>query len=333
MPRGLPLSIAVLLLVALASAQEFNVAIGLGGRPAAGTILDEITDPRERGAFRELWEGTPKAQIGLARRFIEQYPRSVLLRETYELAARAHVAEGDLAQGLAWAARALRLMPENPFLLVMVADVAAKQRDFDLAAESARDAPASSAPVPTLSLARGVAAPRHLRAALFKQDASRRQIQEAEQALVASLTRSRRHGALYARFNRGGGARGMPRAHFARGEDRWRVADAARQSLHVCMRAARRPRSSGARAPAEPAQPAARWTAARTGAADRRCPLSARRTGVDGDGACSDIRRTSWRLLIRRSLRSRTRTDGRTRHFIEIRRGDNGEWVRYPSIT
>ncbi len=60
--------------------------------------------------------------------------------EAYQLAARAYVAAGDLTSGLDWAKRAIRLMPENPFLLVMMADTAAKQGDLDLAVASARDA-------------------------------------------------------------------------------------------------------------------------------------------------------------------------------------------------
>jgi cytochrome c-type biogenesis protein CcmH/NrfG len=62
------------------------------------------------------------------------------LKEAYELAARASVAAGDPGAGLEWARRCLRLMPENPSLLVMVADVAAKQRNTALAETSARDA-------------------------------------------------------------------------------------------------------------------------------------------------------------------------------------------------
>src|SRR5262245_49970959 len=117
MPRGLLLGAALLLLVALVSAQEINVAIGLGGRPPRATSCDAILDATERRAFREVWDAAPRAQIELAARFAEQYPRSVVLREAYELAARAYVAEGNLAEGLVWANRALRLMPENPFLL------------------------------------------------------------------------------------------------------------------------------------------------------------------------------------------------------------------------
>jgi predicted CXXCH cytochrome family protein len=68
------------------------------------------------------------------------YPASVLLREACELAARASVELGDDGAGLEWAQRSLRLMPENPFLLAMVADVAARQKRLDLAETSARDA-------------------------------------------------------------------------------------------------------------------------------------------------------------------------------------------------
>ena len=136
----------------------------------------------------------PAIKSALAARFVDRYPRSIVLREAYELAARAYVAEGDLVQGLAWANRALRLMPENPFLLVMVADVAAKQRQFDLAVTSARDA---------LRYLEHAERPSHLSrqqwpqvrdglraTALFVQGrvaAVREQYKEAEQSLLASL--------------------------------------------------------------------------------------------------------------------------------------------------
>ena len=63
-----------------------------------------------------------------------------MLREAYELAARASVDIGDHSAALDRARRSLRLLPENPFLLVMTADIAAKQSELDLADESARDA-------------------------------------------------------------------------------------------------------------------------------------------------------------------------------------------------
>ena len=136
-PRGVILLASLVRLAALVSAQEINVANGLVSRQPALTIFDEIDDPAERRAFRGLWDAPPRSQIDLAGRFVDRYPRSLVLREAYELAARAYVAEGDLAQGFAWGMRALRLMPENPSLLVMVADTAAKRGELEVAAASA----------------------------------------------------------------------------------------------------------------------------------------------------------------------------------------------------
>jgi hypothetical protein len=61
MARALILVASVVLLAALVSAQEINVAIGLGGRPSNGTIVDDITDARERRSFMALWDAAPSA--------------------------------------------------------------------------------------------------------------------------------------------------------------------------------------------------------------------------------------------------------------------------------
>ena len=87
-------------------------------------------------------------------------------------------------------------MPENPFLLVMVADIAAKQGDLDLAVESARDAlrylEHAEPPSPICRRQQWPQVRDGLRAtALFVQGrvaASREQYKEAEQSLLASLT-------------------------------------------------------------------------------------------------------------------------------------------------
>ena len=138
-------SAAVLLLListaGLLFAQSVNTTIGRGSIDPTRTIFDEIADRNERTAFRELWTASdPAKKKELALRFADAYPRSVVLKEAYEFAARAFVATGDHAGGLYWAARSLRLLPENPFLLVLVADVAAKRSQDDLAETSARDA-------------------------------------------------------------------------------------------------------------------------------------------------------------------------------------------------
>ena len=72
--------------------------------------------------------------------FVERYPRSVVLREAYELAARTSAALGDDNGALEWGKRALRLLPENPFLLTMMADLAARHGQHQLAETSGRQA-------------------------------------------------------------------------------------------------------------------------------------------------------------------------------------------------
>jgi predicted CXXCH cytochrome family protein len=357
MPRAAILSAALLLLVALASAQEINVAIGLGGRPASVSILDEIDDPRERRAFRELWDANPRRQITLAARFVEDYPRSILLRETYELAARAYVADGNLAAGLDWAGRALRLLPENPFLLVMVADAAAKQGDLERADATAADALrylTHAEPPASIGRERWPQVRAHLRATgLFVRGrvaATREQYKEAEQLLMASLTLNAADtDALYTLGVVRMAVRadeGAARAFFGVARAGGPLASAARDSLRTLHA-----RSAGARTltfdawvatlswnPPEPAPPVHQPTAPVRYAGSRACRECHARvysnwqsTGmarmfreyrpehVIGDFSGAQIVSGLARAVI---------DDGR--HFIDIRRGESGEMVRYP---
>jgi len=356
MSRALLLPAALLLLVALASAQEINVAIGLGGRPAPKTIFDEIADARERQAFRQVWDAASRAQIDLAIRFVEQYPRSIVLREAYELAARAYVAEGDLARGLTWAQRALRLMPENPFLLVMVADTAAKQRNLDLASESARDA---------LRYLEHAERPSHLSTqawpqvrsqlrstALFVQGrvaAVRGQYKEAEQALLASLTLNPDDmEALYTigvvrmavRADQGA-ARAFSRVAQAGGT----LAAASRESLRVLYA-----RSGAAADSFEAWQASLKWSPPEPALPSSRPREPGRFAGSQVCRDCHPKAYATWQSTgMARMFRAyrpadiigdfsgtqvvsdgaRAVTDG-GRHFFDIRRGDTGEWTRYP---
>ena len=88
MSLPLPVLVALLLAISLISAQEFGTAPV--GRPTPATIFDEITNARERSAFHEVWDATdPRKQRDLAIRFVDRYPRSIVLKDAYELAARA----------------------------------------------------------------------------------------------------------------------------------------------------------------------------------------------------------------------------------------------------
>jgi len=356
MSRGACLLAAFLILVALASAQEINVAIGVGARPAPKTLFDEIEDARERRAFRELWDAAPQTQTSLAARFAEDYPSSIVLRETYEVAARAHVAAGDLPQGLVWARRSLRLLPENPFLLVMVADISAKLGDLDLAAESARDALRyldHAEPPAQLSGSRWPVLRDEMRAtALFVQGrvaAHREQYKQAEQSLLASLTLNPNDmEALYtigvvrmAVRSDEGAARAFSRVAQAEGS----LAAAARESLRVLH--ARGPQAGSS---FDAWQAALKWNPPEPAVPVNRPAEPARYAGSLACRDCHARVYTSWQSTgMARMFRdyrdadiigdfsgaqtvaahARAVRDGE-RHFIEIRRGDNNAWVRYP---
>src|SRR5919109_940274 len=115
--------------------------IGVLAQDAGLTIFDEIDNAAERSALRRVWAASdPAAQQRLAADFVAAYPASVALREAYEFGARASIALAQPQRALEWADRSLRLLPENPLLLVMTADVAAKSKQLALAESSARDA-------------------------------------------------------------------------------------------------------------------------------------------------------------------------------------------------
>jgi predicted CXXCH cytochrome family protein len=352
------LAAALLLVVSLASAQEINIAIGLGGRPAARTIFDEIEDLVERSAFREVWDTTdPRAQSSLAMRFVDRYPRSILLREAYELAARASVAAGDLAAGLSWGKRALRLMPENPFLLAMLADIAARHGDLDLALTSARDALSyleqADAPSP-ITPAEWPKARATLRAAALyvvgRVAASRENYKEAEQSLMASLTLNPDDiEALYTIAVVRMAVRadmGAARAFARVARTDTPLAGAAREYLRVLY--ARNGVSGKVDfndwtaslkwTPPEPAQPApaaevpGRYAGS---AACRTCHARAYESW-QATGMARMFRAYRSSDIIGDFSGAQTVSDHArpitvgSRHFIEIRNGNSGEWVRYP---
>jgi tetratricopeptide (TPR) repeat protein len=129
------------LLVSPAAAQQVDTANGPNSPGRTISIFDEIQDSQERSLFKELWN-TKDPQQGRQRAvdFVERYPRSVVLREAYEQAARASAVLGDDNGAIEWGKRALRLLPENPFLLTMMADLAARHGQYELAETSGRQA-------------------------------------------------------------------------------------------------------------------------------------------------------------------------------------------------
>jgi predicted CXXCH cytochrome family protein len=122
--RGL----AVLLCtVASLTAQDLDSVPSLQKRSPAN-LADQITEGAERSAFLQLFEhASAKEMQARAAAYIERFPQSAFLAQAYEVAARGCFDLGDYGRGLAYAQQSLALLPENPLLLVPVADVEARQ--------------------------------------------------------------------------------------------------------------------------------------------------------------------------------------------------------------
>ena len=122
------------------AAQDIDSIVGSATRSPT-TIAEDIKDPAEKSAFVNLLKATdPEKILALARSFLLKYPRSAFLAVAAEAAARSSFDLGDLKSGLDYAHLSLSLLPENPLLLVAVADVQAVLQQNEAAIASARDA-------------------------------------------------------------------------------------------------------------------------------------------------------------------------------------------------
>ncbi len=126
--------------VLISMAQEADTII-LANHQQNFTIVANLDDPRERQAFMDVYNAhEPAPRHALAMKFIEMYPQSWMLAQTYDLAARSSIDLGDYQAALAEARFSLRLLPENPMLLVLVANVEAQNKLLADVRESARTA-------------------------------------------------------------------------------------------------------------------------------------------------------------------------------------------------
>lgn len=131
----------ILLYVSLQlAAQEIDSIVTSASRTSA-TIVDQIKNPAERSAFITISKTSdPQKLLALTRSFLEKYPRSAFLAEAADGAARSSFDLGNLQSGVDYARLSLSLLPENPLLLVAVANVQAVLHQDEAAIASARDA-------------------------------------------------------------------------------------------------------------------------------------------------------------------------------------------------
>jgi tetratricopeptide (TPR) repeat protein len=136
------LLLLVLLLCPLAAfiGQDIDANITTQNRRHS-TVADQISDPAERAAFLALFQNTqPTRMLEQAKLFLARFPQSAFLFQAYEMAARASFGLEDYDAGLNYAKQSLTLLPENPLLLVFVADVEAQKHLSAAAISDARDA-------------------------------------------------------------------------------------------------------------------------------------------------------------------------------------------------
>src|SRR5215469_2391364 len=137
--RGIHL--VILLSAAMpASAQDIATLVTTTNR-SPSSVADHIADPDERAAFLSLYQGADAAaMLQAAKSFLEKYPQSAFLAQAYEVAADSSFDQADYRGGLAYARQSLVFLPENPQLLVGVADVQAREHLNEEAIVSARAA-------------------------------------------------------------------------------------------------------------------------------------------------------------------------------------------------
>ncbi len=123
-----------------ALAQDIDNVVTPDGRKPF-TFLDQISDQGERADFLRVYnERQSIRRRALAESFLKDYPQSWLLAQAFEIAAKAAIDLDDLPQALQYGNESLRLLPENPILLVPLANVQVQLKQFQKAEASANDA-------------------------------------------------------------------------------------------------------------------------------------------------------------------------------------------------
>jgi tetratricopeptide (TPR) repeat protein len=108
-------------------------------RPRPLRIIDEISDPGERRAFAALHQKQgAQERLTAAQQFLQDYPQSWFLWQVYEIAAKASIDLGDNKAAIQFGRQSLRILPENPLLLVPLADVEAMEGNPAAATQDAR---------------------------------------------------------------------------------------------------------------------------------------------------------------------------------------------------
>ena len=134
-------AVALFLLIAgLLRAQDADTII-LRNDDRKFTVVSQVEDPQEADAFLAIVSrADPTKREQLAEKFVATYPESWLLAQAYDLLARSAIDLGEMDHALECGLFSLRLLPENPSLLILVANIEAQQNQFKNAVNHAADA-------------------------------------------------------------------------------------------------------------------------------------------------------------------------------------------------
>jgi predicted CXXCH cytochrome family protein len=123
-----------------AYAQEIDTVIYERDRKGF-RLMDQVEDAGERKMLEQLFgKAAAGERLARAEAFLRQYPASAFLSVVYEVAARSCMELQRAACAMDYGAKSLRLLPENPALLVSIAEVQMVVGDHAGARENSRRA-------------------------------------------------------------------------------------------------------------------------------------------------------------------------------------------------
>ena len=126
----IPVSLLVVLFCGLMQAQDADTIV-LKNDSQKFTIISQIEDPAEAAAFLSIVSAKDAAaRYECAAEFVKKYPQSWLLAQAYDLSARSAIDLDKYDQALADGLFSLRLLPENPSLLILVANMEARKNQL-----------------------------------------------------------------------------------------------------------------------------------------------------------------------------------------------------------
>src|SRR5579872_5261379 len=111
---GLRILMLAPMLAAYSRSQELDtVLLRERSAPEQSTIIDQVSDPKERRAFLKLYDARdPQKRRSLAKAFLAGYPRSWLLAQVYEIASKACIDLEDYDEAVEFGLQSIRLLPE-----------------------------------------------------------------------------------------------------------------------------------------------------------------------------------------------------------------------------